>query len=232
MRKYNGAPANIDTLASGTTLWRIHRGETTYPPNSFNAKFIAPLVDALKFDARNDKNLPRQGRFDPVHDEATCSGGSQLGGYLYAGLSKGAAVAEGILRSQSVPPCGLLPDATLDELSITKMTLQQDVPVAVIDSQTALIRINQDASLTGCSWREYRDSRIVCTQILISTPDAYGVRYKCRNGMNETAVMLIDRGEDLALDVESTSRLADPGWGRDLVLRSLSEDFGVTIDRQ
>jgi hypothetical protein len=169
VKTYNGAPALVETLPAGTMLWRVHRTDIGYPPHSFNATHIAPLVDALTINPRHEQ-VPRQGRFEPVHDELVCPGGSTLGGYLYVGLSEGAAVAEGVLRGKDIPSSRLLPASTLHELSITRMRLTSSVSIAALDSTVALTRINQDTSLTGCSWREYRQSRIRCTQILLGTP--------------------------------------------------------------
>jgi hypothetical protein len=108
VRTYNGASAHTDIIAAGTELWRIHRTDSRFPPNSFNSVAIAPLVDALTINPRTMR-VPRQGRFDPVHDNHICAGGSHLGGYLYAGLSVGAVVAEGILRGTDIPKTGNRP---------------------------------------------------------------------------------------------------------------------------
>ncbi|MDV6285811.1 hypothetical protein [Rhodococcus jostii] len=75
MRTYNGAPAHTDIIAAGTELWRIHRTDSPFPPNSFNSAAIAPLEDGLTINTRTMR-IPRQGRFDPVHDDRVCPGGS------------------------------------------------------------------------------------------------------------------------------------------------------------
>ncbi|WP_255315031.1 hypothetical protein [Rhodococcus koreensis] len=187
MRTYNGAPAHTDIIGAGTELWRIHRTDSAFPPNSFNSTAIAPLENALAINTRTTR-VPRQGRFDPVHDDRVCPGGSLLGGYLYVGLSVGAVVAEGILRGTDIPKTGMLSDTALAEVSLTRMIVGEDITVAVLDTQAGLAAINQDGSLTGCTWRDYRDSRITCTNILIGTPTAAGVRYRCRHGQDERAV--------------------------------------------
>lgn len=215
---------------AGTVLWRVHRTASTYPANSFNSRNIAPLVDALTVDPRRDR-IPRQGRFDPVHDETICPGGSALGGYLYVGLSVGAVVAEGILRSIDIPKSGIVSRAGLAELSLTRMTLQQDLIVAVLDTQAGLAAINQDASLTGCTWREYADSRATCTNILVATSGAHGVRYRSRNGFDELSLLLVERGHTPDIMVDDTGALDRPGWAVDLVEESLFDDFGVVLDR-
>nr|GLK40825.1 hypothetical protein GCM10017611_77000 [Rhodococcus wratislaviensis] len=75
-------------------MWRIHRTDSPFPPNSFNSAAIAPLEDGLTINTRTMR-IPRQGRFDPVHDDRVCPGGSLLGGYLYVGLSVGAGGGRG-----------------------------------------------------------------------------------------------------------------------------------------
>lgn len=229
MRTYNGAPAHTDVIPAGTELWRVHRTDSTHPANSFNLTGIAPLVNALGIDPRKER-LPRQGRFDPVHDESICPGGKGLGGYVYLGLSVGAVVAEGIIRGADIPKTRLLGFGTIAEASITRMTLGEDLVIAVFDTQEGLTAINQDGSLVGCTWRDYRDSRITCTDILVATSDAYGVRYPCRHGKDERAVMLVDRGRPLVLDIVDSSDLAAPGWGQDIVADALHERFGLSID--
>ncbi|MFD6064943.1 hypothetical protein [Rhodococcus wratislaviensis] len=229
MRTYNGAPAHTDTLAAGTELWRIHRTDSPFPPNSFNSTAIAPLEDALAINTRTMR-VPRQGRFDPVHDDRICPGGSLLGGYLYVGLSVGAVVAEGILRGTDIPKTGMLSDTALAEVSLTRMIAGEDITVAVLDTQAGLAAINQDGSLTGCTWRDYRDSRITCTNILVGTATAAGVRYRCRHGQDERAVMLVERGAPPDITIDATGDLADRGWARDRVIDSLLDDFGLVVD--
>lgn len=230
MRTYNGAPAHTAAIAAGTPLFRVHRTDSRHPANSFNSTNVAPLVDALTIDTRRER-VPRQGRFDPVHDDTVCPNGSTLGGYIYLGLSVGAVVAEGILRSADIPKSGILSAAALSELSLTRMILRQEVTVAVLDTQAGLAAINQDSSLTCCTWREYHDSRTNCTNILVETPGAQGVRYRCRHGFDERSLLLVERGGAPELDVEGTGDLGRAGWARDLVEQSLFDDFGVVLDQ-
>ena len=110
------------------------------------------------------------------------------------------------------------------------MITGQDITVAVLDTETGLAAINQDGSLTGCTWRDYRDSRITCTNILVGTPTAAGVRYRCRHGQDERAVMLVERGAPPDITIDATGDLADRGWARDRVIESLRDDFGLVVD--
>ncbi len=50
------------------------------------------------------------------------------------------------------------------------MVMHNDVTVAVLGTRSGLVFINQDTSLTGCTWREYRNSRTACTKILVGAP--------------------------------------------------------------
>lgn len=134
-------------MPAGTELWRVHRTDSRYPANSFNSTGIAPLTDAVAFDIRKHRGLPRQGRFDPVHDNTVCPGGSGLGGYLYVGLSVGAVVAEGILRGTDIPKSKLLSYAAVADFSLTKLTLGENISVITLDTQVGLAAINQDGSL-------------------------------------------------------------------------------------
>lgn len=75
MRTYNGAPAHTAIVPAGTELWRVHRTDSRYPANSFNSTGIAPLTDAVAFDIRKHRGLPRQGRFDCLCQRSSdCSG--------------------------------------------------------------------------------------------------------------------------------------------------------------
>lgn len=228
MRSYNGAAAHTAVITAGTELWRVHRTNSDYAANSFNADSVAELVDALQIDPRREP-IPRQGRFDPVHDDVVCPGGTKLGGYLYAGCTVGAVVAEGILRATAVPHSKIMPSAALTGLSLTRLVLRSEVTVAILDTQAGLTAVNQDASLTGCTWREYRDSRVICTDILVGTPKAHGVRYRCRHGLDERAVMLVQRSRPPEIEITDSARLDRPGWAYDRIEQSLFDDFGLVL---
>ncbi|GBF17818.1 hypothetical protein Br6_05225 [Rhodococcus sp. Br-6] len=229
MRTYNGAPAHTDIITAGTELWRVHRTDSRYPANSFNLTGIAPLIDYRTVDFRKQA-APTQGRFEPVHDENICPGGSDLGGYLYLGLSVAAGVAEGVIRGNDISKTGMLEFGAIAEVTLTKMTLGEDVEIAVLDTQAGLAAINQDNALVSCDRADYRDSRITCTQILVGTPAARGVRYPCRHGKDERAVMLVDRRVPLVLHIVDSSDLSVPGWGQDVVVEALHERFDLSID--
>ncbi|BCN51919.1 hypothetical protein RE9425_03090 [Prescottella equi] len=221
-------PAGIAVIPAGTTLWRVIASDAAYDPNSFNAKFIKPLEDARTLDPMVD-DMPEQGRFDLVHDESVCPGGGALGGQLYVGLSVGAVVAEGILRDADVPPDLPVPESSLAKLSLAEMVAGKDIPVAVLDDQKGLAQMNLRLDLFGCTPMDYYDTRIIGTNILVNTPDSYGLRYRCRNGFEERSVLLADRGEDMDIRVERLEEIAKPGWARDIIENGLWESFGLTI---
>lgn len=158
-----------------------------------------------------------------------CPGGQTLGGYLYVGLSIGAVVAEGILRSMNIPATGILRKKKLFGKSLAQMNIEEDVTVALLDDQKHLIALNQDSSLTSCSWRDYGESRKTATRILTTTTAARGVRYLCRNGHSEAAVMLIDGRGAPRISVHRVEPIDTDGWAQDLVVGSLWADFGLIV---
>lgn len=228
MKAYNDAPALTTIIAAGTEVWRVHSTESSHLPNSFNQEKIPALVDAREINLR-EKNMPRQGRFDPVHDKTLCPGGEALGGYLYVGLTSASVVGEGILRSVDVPRSKVLASSEIAEKSLTRMVLREDICVATFDKQDCLAGMNLSSELTSASWRDYRDSRITCTKILVNTPDAFGVRYRPRNGQEELAFMFIDRWQPTDIEIKETGALDGPGWAYDLVASELRDRFGIRL---
>ncbi|MGN5236500.1 hypothetical protein [Rhodococcus sp. SJ-3] len=203
----------------------MHWTSSTYPPNAFNRSNIAPWVDARTLDVRTAA-IPTQGRFEPVHDPAVCPGGAALGGYLYLGVS---VVAEGILRGQDIPPDLIIRKRLLAGESLAQLVLDDDVDIAVLDGQRNLIRLGQDASLTACTWRDYGQTRPTAIEILTNTTAVQGLRYECRHGRNELALMLIDGRTAPALTIVRSAPLDTGGWARDAVTASLLDDFNLTL---
>lgn len=217
-------------ITAGTTLWRVSPTGSAFGAASFNSTGIADLVDARTIDLRT-ATMPRQGRFDLVKDPSVCPGGEHLGGQLYVGLSVGAVVAEGILRSGDVPDTGILPRYLLDGLSLSRIETTEDLPVAILDTQAGLAGLNLSQSITGCTWRDYRETRMTGTSILLNTPDARGLRYRCRNGFEEIAVLLIDKDAPMPIELKETGTISDPGWAHDLVVEALDVRFGLSLGR-
>lgn len=157
-----------------------------------------------------------------------CPGGQALGGYLYVGLSIGAVVAEG----SCVAWTSLRREFSGGRLvgkSLARMTVEEDVAVSLLDDQKRLIALNQDGSLTSCSWRDYGEARKIATAILTATTGARGLRYLCRNGQSETAVMLIDGRGAPRISLHRVEPVDTDGWAQDLVVGSLWADFGLII---
>lgn len=67
-------------------------------------------------------------------------------------------------------------------------------------------------------------------RILAGTPEAHGVRYPCKHGKDERALMLVDRGLLLVLGIGDSSDLSGPGWGQVAVAEALHERFELRID--
>lgn len=224
MKNYNGAVADTIVIPAGTEFWRVYTTASAYPPHSFNSTNIAPWVDARALDRRKEK-MPTQGRFEPVHETDICADGASLGGYLYVGLTLGAAIGEGVLRNRDLPPTGLVPRTLLAGLSLAVLAANADIEVVRLDNQASLLKINQDASLTCCDAADYGQTRIICTQILLATPSAHGVQYQCRSGTDERAAMFIDRGVAMPIRTCRTGRLDEPGWAQDLIEDGLYESY-------
>src|ERR1700730_14286342 len=100
--QYNGAPADVDTVHSGTRLYRILRADATWKSNSFNMKPRTP-------------GDPEQGRFEPTDPK--------LGGYIYVADTLAGAVAEGVLRNRKVPKSGVVHRSWLINKKIAVMRL-------------------------------------------------------------------------------------------------------------
>lgn len=209
--RYNGAPADTDTIPAGTALYRILKANATYGSNSFNP---TPLP-------RGDKN---QGRFEPVH--------SDMGGYIYVSPTIAGAVAEGILRDKQIRRTGprrhrLVQRAWLLNKKIALLTLQESVDVAIVHGAAAT-KLNLDTSLLGAGRERYSETRALGTEILKNTPGALGLRYRCRNNDDLLSLMLIDRrAAQPAIHIDDEHDVLRDRAGRDLVLGSLDRDFGL-----
>ncbi|QBJ96391.1 hypothetical protein ERC79_10745 [Rhodococcus sp. ABRD24] len=225
---YNGVPADTDVLLAGTRMWRIYEDGKPYSPDSFNP-CKRDLVDARNLDLRKVKR-PDQGRFDPVHDPAVCPGGAALGKFLYVGLGPGAVVGEGILRDRDIP-VGPIPRAWVHGLGLVELEVTVAITVAVLDDQASLLKINQDSSLTSYDSADYAATRVTCTNLLVETPTAFGVRYQCRNGLDERAAMLIDRGStEMPIRIVNRGCIDEPGWAQETVEKGLFESYGRVFD--
>lgn len=203
---YNGLPATVEVIATGTRLYRIYPADATYDANSFNPS-PRPLGDT------------RQGRFEPV--DAT------LGAYLYASPTLAGAVAEGVLRNVTIPKSGIVRLKWLQNKHLAVLELREEIAVAsVYGRHTA--RLNLDSAVLCGNWTQYNETRRIGTQILLNTTNANGIRYRCRNNDDETSLLLIDRGgTPPALTVgDEWDILGDP-VGREQILTTLDQHFGL-----
>lgn len=231
MKQYNGRIVDTITVPKGTRIWRVFKtaDETLFPPNEFRANKIAPFVDARRFDPDEDE-YPSQGRFDPIHDTVICPGGDQLGGYIYVGLSISAVVAEGVLRNVEIPASGILPSVILEGKSIIEMEMGEDIDVVTLDDQYTLSQTNLDASIYGCTFEFYGETRKNGTNILVSHQYANGIRYDCRHGKKSLAMIVVDRGKLAPLKLIGPSYpLDEDNEGRDMVLECLLREHGQIV---
>ena len=209
--RYNGAPADIDTIPAGTPLYRILKANATYDSNSFNPTPL-PL---------GDKD---QGRFEPIHPD--------LGGYIYVSQTLAGAVAEGILRDKQIRRTGprrhrLVQRAWLLNKKIALLTLQENVDIAVVHGAAAT-KLDLDTSLLGAGRVRYSDTRTLGTAIFQNTPGAFGLRYRCRNNDDLLSLMFINRlSAPPVIDLNDEHDVLNDRAGRDLVLGSLDRDFGL-----
>lgn len=209
---YRGVPADIETICAGTVLYRILPTKAPYAANSiYDPDHPLPVGDQ------------RQGRFDPV-DRA-------LGGYLYVAQSLEGAVAEGVLRKKAVgdPPVvqksWLTGPASQDGKKLARMTLDEDIEVASLYGRHTA-RLNLSATLlTG---GDYSATRVVGSAVLNATSTARGMKYRCANHDDLTSLMLIGRSGTPAITLIDEVDIFYDDAGRDLVLRVLHDEFGLS----
>ncbi|PTR30541.1 RES domain-containing protein [Rhodococcus sp. OK519] len=160
-------PALVVTLPADTSVWRIHSA----------ARGGADLNPTPRPRVRTG------GRFDSLD-------GSY--GYLYAGDSPAAAVAETLCRNLPVDQSPrLIPriqirGRVLSELRTTR-------PVRVIDlTGTGAARLNAGVWLTKCDPSGYLATRRWAAAVLAADPGIDGVQYRPRHDENNLAWMLTD----------------------------------------
>ncbi len=203
--RYNGRKAKLERFAAGTVLYRILKADASYPSNSYN-----PTPRPL--------GHPKQGRFEPTDPT--------LGGYTYVAPTVAGAVAEGILRNQRIPASGLVRRIWLTNKKIVTLRLLDDIEVAAVYGPYPAA-LNLDGSLLCCSRRGYSRCRTTGTQILLNTPDARGMQYDCRNHLTRSSLMLITRGSAPKLEIISEHDVVRDDEGRDLILKTLHDEFGL-----
>lgn len=202
---YNGTAADVELIPAGTELYRIRRATIRYAANSFNPT-PKPLGDR------------QQGRFEPT-DRA-------LGGYLYVAKTQEGAVAEGVLRNNRIPPTRVVPRLWLSGKAFAVLRLNEDIEAAAVYGRHTA-KLDLDTSFLCSTSRRYSRTRTTGTAILINTPTARALAYPCRNCESETALMLIDRGAALSIDVQSEAEILKDKATAQLVFDTLEHRFGL-----
>jgi hypothetical protein len=216
---YNGAIAQTQRLQAGVILYRVVDTESLnhWPAHSFNSTNIADLEDTRTLPLTGPVKPGRaQGRFDPVHDEWICKSGSSLGGYIYLGLTPGAAFAEGVFRNKRMPKSGRISRNWLRDKSVAKIELRSDTEVIPLDDTVTLRTLGFDSSFVSAPWERYYETRISATNMLVKNDSASGVRYPCRHDGDHKALMLVERDIPPILETLDTIPLDEDGWGLDL----------------
>ncbi|WP_187298388.1 RES family NAD+ phosphorylase [Rhodococcus sp. BS-15] len=209
---YNGVPADTETVCAGTLLYRILPTTAPYAANSiYDPAIPLPVGD------------PLQGRFDPSDPT--------FGGYLYVAQSVEGAVAEGILRRR---PVGVPPTVQKSWLTgpksqggkkLATMQLDEDLEIAALYGRHTA-KLNLSATLlTG---EDYSATRVIGSAVLTASPSARGMKYRCANHDDLTSLMLIGRGGAPVLTLVDEVDIFYDDAGRDLVLRVLRDEFGLS----
>ncbi|ORI22053.1 hypothetical protein BH686_16785 [Rhodococcus erythropolis] len=101
---------------------------------------------------------------------------------------------EGVLRNVEIPASNILPSAILEGRSIIEMEMGEDIDVVTLDDQYTLSQTNLDSSIYGCTFEFYGETRKNGTNVLVSHPYANGIRYDCRHGKKNLAMIVVDSG--------------------------------------
>lgn len=202
--RYNGRPADVETVPKGAELYRIMAADASYAANSFNMS-PRPLAH------------PKQGRFEPADP--------RLGGYIYVADTLAGAVAEGVLRNQTISKEGVVRRPWLVNKKLVRLRLGGDVTVASVYGSAAT-KLNLDTALLCGGVSQYSQTRETGTKILLKTKPAFGMRYRCRNHDNLTSLMLITRKEPApSLTLIDEVNIFFDKRGRDLILDVLLAEF-------
>lgn len=202
--QYNGRVANVEAVRKDTVLYRIMAADASYAANSFNMS-PRPL------------GHPKQGRFEPADP--------RLGGYIYVADTLVGAVAEGVLRNQTISKAGVVRRSWLVNKKLVRLRLSSDVTVASVYGSGAT-KLNLDTALLSGGVSQYSQTRETGTKILLKTKSAFGMRYRCRNHDNLTSLMLITRKEPaLSLTLVDEVDIFFDKRGRDMVLDVLYREF-------
>lgn len=203
--------AHVDTLRAHSTVWRVHHSSRA----------------AQAMNARAQPDADGGGRFDSLDGAYT---------YLYVAASMEGAIAETLCRDLPLQRPGdrLLPAAILRSRLLTELTVTEDVPVVALHGPH-LSAIGQDLWLTKCDVAQYVRTRQWAAAVLVATPAARGLAYRCRHDEDQMAWMLTTvpgaplhpglapKGESLRLDGDVGKYLVS----QTLLLHSAALDLTV-----
>ncbi|QGV82445.1 RES domain-containing protein [Streptomyces ficellus] len=165
----SGAPGKV-TLPRGTPLFRVHSAHR----------------DAAAFNPVPAHCLYGGGRFDGT--------GCDPYGYLYAGLTAGAALCETLLRSLPFDPAGgprLLPRAGVVRRRLSPLRLGTDLDVVSLVSGRDLAAVHQDGWLVHTEAHDYAYTRDWAHWIRRQTgPWAQGLIWSSKREPGDRTVVL------------------------------------------
>lgn len=175
-------------LVAGTVLSVVHKA--AYEATSFNPNSASVLFGG--------------GRFDPTSEQPY--------GYLYAGESDEAAVAEALLRDVPADDrgCRFLPRKHWAGRQLSRVQVTSPVPLISIRSGGDLGAVGQDTWLTTCDSRDYPQTRAWAHWLRDACADAAGIVWLSkREPAAEVLVLFEDRSPD-GLLVDAPGPLAGP----------------------
>lgn len=193
-------------------MWRIHKGSRQ--PAEFN------WTGAEAKRAEPERN-GREGRFD-------CQRGEY--GYLYAGETQAATIAEAFLRGSAVanPAARFELRRTYRPYVLSRLVVGQDLALADLRGAEALGRIGQDAWLTSSDEVDYPIAQEWATAIRRWAPDAHGMIWRAKRDNDHFAVVLFeDRGTRSFIEGEARRRF-EVERDMNVLVKTLSR-FNVTI---
>lgn len=201
----------LHTIGAGTALWRVHRA--TSAPNDFRR------TGAL--DKRADPGLGAEGRFD-------CQRGEY--GYLYAGETRGAVIAEALIRGSVVadPSARFLLRRRLDGTALARLEVTRALSLVDLRGAGGLGRVGQDDWLTHCDEPDYPYTQEWAAAIRRWAPKAHGLIWTSKRDDRHFAVVLFDdRGTAARFAASTVLRFDEPG-GAAFVRRILSR-YNVAV---
>jgi hypothetical protein len=201
----------LRTLRRGTLLWRIHRlGDD---PSHFRR------TGAI--DKRADPTLGAEGRFD-------CQRGEY--GYIYAGETRGAAIAEAFLRGGVIadPTTRFLAHRRLETTGLARLELTSPLSVIDLRGVEGLGSVGQDGWLTHCDEPDYPQTQRWAAAIRGWAPDAHGMVWTSKRDDQHFAIVLFDDHGTAAMFSATTLLRFDEPTGEAFARKVLAR-FNVAV---